>query len=102
MTDIARLHRDLLTRICDSAATVPPDLRRAAFSNTVEDDPVRTLVEKVAFRSWTVTDEDVDAVRAAGLSEDQIFELVVCAAVGQATRQYRVAADALTIATGTR
>jgi hypothetical protein len=34
-------------------------------------------------------------VRAAGLSEDQVFEIVVCAAVGQADRQYRAALDAL-------
>jgi len=30
-----------------------------------------------------------------GLSEDQIFELVVCAAIGQATRQYQSALGAL-------
>jgi AhpD family alkylhydroperoxidase len=32
---------------------------------------------------------------ASGLSEDQIFEIVVCAAVGQATRQYDAALAAL-------
>ena len=35
-----------------------------------------------------MTDEDVAAARAAGFSEDQIFELMVCAAVGAADRQY--------------
>ena len=38
-----------------------------------------------------MTDEDVAAVRAAGLSEDQIFEIVVCAAVGQAEPAVRAA-----------
>jgi alkylhydroperoxidase/carboxymuconolactone decarboxylase family protein YurZ len=34
-------------------------------------------------------------VRASGLTEDEVFELVVCAAVGQATRQYEAALAAL-------
>jgi hypothetical protein len=34
-------------------------------------------------------------VEASGLGEDQIFELVVCAAIGQATRQYQSALGAL-------
>ena len=42
-----------------------------------------------------VTDEDVAKVEASGESEDQIFELVVCAAIGQATRQYETALEAL-------
>jgi alkylhydroperoxidase family enzyme len=54
-----------------------------------------TLIEKVAEHSGQVTDEDITAARASGLSEDQIFELVVCAAVGQATREYETALLAL-------
>jgi hypothetical protein len=38
-------------------------------------------------------------VKAFGLSENQICELVVCAAVGQATRQYDTALMALAEAT---
>ena len=34
-------------------------------------------------------------MKESGLSEDQIFELVVCAAIGQATRQYQSALGAL-------
>jgi hypothetical protein len=45
------------------------------------------------------TEEDIAAVKASGLSEDQIFELVVCAAIGQATRQYDTAFAALDTAT---
>ena len=47
-----------------------------------------------------VTDEDIAAARASGLSEDQIFEIVVCAAIGQAKRQYDTALEALEAATG--
>ena len=64
--------------------------------------PTRTLIEKVANRAYQVTDGDIATVRAAGLSEDQIFEIVVCAAVGQASRQYASALAALASATDER
>jgi hypothetical protein len=38
-------------------------------------------------------------VRTSGLSEDQIFEIVVCAAIGHAARQYDTALAALAAAT---
>jgi hypothetical protein len=99
VTDITRLHRELVARVLDSDAAAPRELRRAAFDNAGLDEPARTLVEKVALRSHSVTDDDVAAVRAAGLSEDQIFEIAVCAAIGQADRHYKTAHDALSKAT---
>jgi alkylhydroperoxidase family enzyme len=100
MSDITQLHRALIARVRDGDATAPAALRRAAFDDAGLDEPVRTLIDKVAQRANRVTDEDVAAVRAAGLTEDQIFEIVVCAAVGQATRQYDNALAALAGATG--
>ncbi|TSE01506.1 hypothetical protein FOS14_02890 [Skermania sp. ID1734] len=100
MSDIAALHSALVARILDDAATAPPELRRAAFDNSGLAEPMRTLIEKVAHRATSVTDADVAAVRAAGLSEDQIFEIVVCAAVGQASRDYQNALSAVSAATG--
>jgi alkylhydroperoxidase/carboxymuconolactone decarboxylase family protein YurZ len=60
------------------------------------------LVSKVVTRSYTVTDDDVAAVADAGLSEDQIFEIAVCAAIGAADRQYAGGLAALTEAIGGR
>lgn len=99
MTDVAQAHQTLVSRVLDGDGQASRELRRAAFANDGLDEPLRGLVEKVAHRANTVTDQDVDAVRAAGLSEDQIFEIVVCAAVGQATRQYEGALAALIAAT---
>jgi hypothetical protein len=95
MTDISRLRRELITRVLDTEARAPREQRRAAFDNTGLDDPIRTLIEKVADRSYQVTDEDVAAVRDSRLSEDQIFELIVCAAVGVADREYACAMKVL-------
>ena len=99
MTDITHLHRALVARILDSDAAAPPSLRRAAYDNVGLAEPMRTLIEKVAHQASAVTDDDVASVRAAGLSEDQIFEIVVCAAVGQADRNYTSALAALAEAT---
>jgi hypothetical protein len=102
MSDITELHRALVARVLHGDGKAPAELRRAAFDNVGLDEPMRTLIEKVAYHSYRVTDEDVAAVRSAGLSEDQIFEIVVCAAIGQASRQHRSALAALTSATGER
>jgi hypothetical protein len=100
MTDITQLHRALVARVLDSDATASRELRRAAFDSAGLNEPIRTLVEKVAHRAYAVTDEDVAAVLSAGLSEDQVFEIAVCAAIGQAARHYNSARAALAEATG--
>ena len=102
MTDITRLHRALVARVLGSDGKAPPELRGAAFDNAGLSEPMRTLIDKVACHAHRVTDEDVTAVRVAGLNEDQIFEIVVCAAIGQASRQYDTALAALAGATGER
>ena len=74
-------------------------MRTAAFNNSALAGPLGTLVDKVARHASRVTDEDIAVARESGLSEDQIFEVVVCAAIGQATRQYDTALAALDAAT---
>jgi alkylhydroperoxidase family enzyme len=99
MTDIRKARKALITRILEGDGQAPHAQRRAAFDNAALDEPLATLIGKVANRAHEVTDPDVAAVRASGLSEDQIFEIVVCAAVGQAARQYDAALAALESAT---
>ena len=99
MSDITELHRALVARVLDGNGKAPPELRRGAFDNAGLGEPVRTLIEKVAYHAHHVTDQDVANVRAAGMSGDQIFEIVVCAAIGAASRQYKSARAALGAAT---
>jgi hypothetical protein len=89
----------VVARILDGGGNASPAHRRAAFSNTGLGEPLSALVDKVARHAHKVTDEDIDRSRVSGLSEDEIFEIVVCAAVGQATRQYDRAFAALEAAT---
>lgn len=88
-------HRALVARILEGDGRAPQDQRRAAFDNSGLGEPLRTLIGKVAERPTRITDQDIAAAKASGLAEDEIFELVVCAAVGQATRQYETALGAL-------
>jgi alkylhydroperoxidase/carboxymuconolactone decarboxylase family protein YurZ len=73
--------------------------RHAAFENRGVDERARALVDKVARHAWKVTRGDVAAAKTAGVSEDEIFELTVCAALGQATRQLEAGLAALNEAT---
>lgn len=90
----------LIARILEGPGYASHNERKAAFDNAGLEQQLSTLIAKVAQHPREVTDEDIDAARAAGLSEDQIFELVVCGAVGQATRQHDNALAALNDAAG--
>ena len=88
----------LATRVLEGDGRASRAERRAAFDNTTPTEPLRGLISKVADLPTRITEDDIAAVKASGLSEDQIFELVVCAAVGQAMRQYQNAIAALAVA----
>ena len=88
-------YKAVVTQVLEGDGRASRAQRRAAFENTALAAPLRTLIDKVARQPTRVTDEDVAAVLSSGVSEDQIFELVICAAIGQATRQYEAALDAL-------
>jgi hypothetical protein len=99
VADITQLRKALVARILQGDGRVSHAQRRAAFDDAGLAEPLKTLIDKIAKHAYTVTDEDIAAARASGLSEDQIFELVVCAAIGEATRQYDVALAVLVEAT---
>jgi hypothetical protein len=100
MSDIRQAREALTRRILEGAGEASPSERRAAFNKSGLAEPLGALVNKVARDAYRVTDEDINAVKQAGVSEDQVFEIVVCAAIGQANRQYNAALAALEAATG--
>jgi hypothetical protein len=87
--------RDLVDRVVHGDGTASPELRSQAFDNQILTSPLDTLIGKVATDPATITDADFTAAEAAGYSQDQLFELVVCAAVGQSSRQYQAGLAAL-------
>jgi hypothetical protein len=99
MANIEPARRALISRILDGDGQTTPGERHAAFDGASPALPLRAFLEKVATHARGLTDEDVAAVVASGFGEDQVFELTVCAAVAQSTRQYEAALAALEAAT---
>ena len=58
------------------------DLRRAAQPGRPAPPDFAAYLDKVRAHAYKVTDAEVEALKAAGHSEDEIFELTVSAAVG--------------------
>ena len=67
---------DPVDRLRANVAAVPP--APAAMAG---------YLRKVRERAYTVVDADVDSLKAAGLSEDEIFEQTVAAAIGEGLRR---------------
>jgi hypothetical protein len=92
-------HRALVDRILNGEGRASTEQRACAFGNDGLSPPLDTLIGKVATRPTQVTEADFVAAKASGFSEDQLFELVICAAVGQSARLYEAGLAALAEAT---
>jgi hypothetical protein len=88
-------YRALVDRVLDGDGRASVEQRARAFGNDGLAPPLDALIDKVASRPAQVTDADFAAAKASGFSEDQLFELVICAAVGQSTRLYEAGLAAL-------
>jgi alkylhydroperoxidase family enzyme len=69
-------------RTLESAAPEPP----------VELVP---YLEKVRTGAFAVSDADVESLKQAGFSEDEIFEATVTVAIGQGLRRFDAAIEAI-------
>lgn len=97
----------LRARVLESRAAISPaDLRRDVYGYVaalVRGTPpaaalspaLEPYIRKVALNAYKVVDRDVDVMRAAGLSVDDIFEVTVVAAVSAGVARLEVALDAL-------
>jgi len=89
------IHHALVHRILHGPGHAPAEQRMRAFEN----GGLHPLLDKVATESAHVTDADFAAAREAGFTDDQLFELVICAAVGESARRYEAGLAALAEAT---
>ncbi len=92
-------YRALVDRVLTGDGRASAEQRARAFGNDGLAPPLDALIDKVANRPAQVTDADFAAAKASGFSEDQLFELVICAAVGQSSRLYEAGLAALAEAT---
>ena len=90
-----QLYRGLLDRILKGNGQSSREQRQAAFNNAGLSQPLSNLIDKVARYAYKVTDGDVKEAKQTGHTEDEIFELIICGAVGEASRQYESGLAAL-------
>ena len=86
--------QSLLDRVFNSRGDSDPELRRtvehraATHAGRLPEGGARlpqelgNYVDKIARHAYLVTDADIEALCDAGYSEDAIFELTLCAALG--------------------
>ncbi len=70
--------------VLDSPGEVEPALRRAAAAGGQLPEPWPAYVAKVREASYRITDADLAALKDAGCTEEQVFEVTVAAATGAA------------------
>ena len=91
-----QLYQRLIDRILHGDGESTQQDRQKAFENAGLPQPLSTLIDKVAYKAYQVTDNDISSVKAMGINEDELFELIICGAVGEASRQYQSGLAALT------
>jgi alkylhydroperoxidase family enzyme len=72
--------------VLESDGETTPQVRWAIFHDRDDEIPaaLRTYVSKVRLHAYKVTDDDVEALKRAGYSEDAIFEVTASASLGAA------------------
>jgi alkylhydroperoxidase family enzyme len=89
--------RQLVEAVLAGPGTLEPDIRRAAAEGGDVAEALRGYLDKVARHAYEVTDEDVASLRAAGYSEDQIFEATVSCALGACMRRLEAGLGAIDV-----
>jgi hypothetical protein len=77
---------DLREAVFEGPGRADPAMRRAAATGEGLPEPWLSYTAKIRNEAWSVTDSDIENLRAAGHSEDEIFEMTVAAAVGASLR----------------
>jgi alkylhydroperoxidase family enzyme len=71
------------------------ELRRIAADTEPAPPEMEAYLAKVRNHAYTVTDADIDELKAAGFSEDEIFEQTVAVAIGEGLRRLEAAERAI-------
>ena len=85
----------LRDRVLNGPGVVDQSIRAAAFQGTGVPDDLASYVDKVVKHAYKVTDSDIERLKAAGYSEDAIFDITVAAAVGVGIRRYEAGVKAM-------
>jgi len=70
-------------------------LRDVVAARSPAPDEMSFYLEKVRDRAYAVVDGDIEALREAGVSEDEIFEHTVAVAVAEGLRRLDLADEVI-------
>ena len=73
---------ELRDRVVNGPGELAPIVRHAAASGSDVPSAAQAYTEKVRLHAYKVVDRDVDDLKSAGWSEDEIFELTLAIALG--------------------
>jgi alkylhydroperoxidase family enzyme len=85
----------LVDRVLRGAGVTTPEERAAAAGTGPVTGPAAAVIEKVRRWAHKITDEDIAALKAAGMTDDAIYELTIAAAAGVAKRRLDAAMEAI-------
>jgi hypothetical protein len=89
----APLRNTTASALLHGSGATPAELRQEVAKGRPPQE-LMTLVQKIRSRAYTVTDQDLDALRSR-YTEEQLFEIIVAAAFGSAQERLAVAHRAL-------
>jgi hypothetical protein len=85
----------LKERLVGPDGDLPADVRQSIIDGRILDEPLNAFVVRVRANASSLTQRDIDALKARGLSEDEIFEATICAAFVSGLERYQMAMKAL-------
>ena len=90
----AELRDKVFTQVLTGPGESDPAVRQAAAENAGVPDDLRSLVAKVHAHAYKVTDADIARLQAT-YGDDQLFEIVVSAALGASRKRLMAGLEAL-------
>jgi hypothetical protein len=82
----AKLRDEVLEQVLGGPGQTEPTLRRAAANGTGLPSDLQPLVAKIQAHAYKVTDADIARLRSSR-SDDELFEIVVSAALGASSKR---------------
>jgi len=90
----ATLRDQVLRRVLEGPGEAEPALRRAAAEGKGLPSDLQELVDKIHMHAYTVTDDDLVRLQPK-YGDDQLFEIIVSAALGASRKRLFAGLDAL-------
>ena len=71
------------------------ELRARVSAMSPPQPPLQPYLDRVRSRAYAITDGEVEALKEAGLSEDEIFEATIAVAIEEGLRRLDAALGAI-------